>query len=121
MDKEIIIDGVGCAFYDNGKCENPNGMSCNCINNAVCYYKELKRLEQENTDLKAENERLNRCLMEELHHEGEKIRETIKYKHTLQEIKAITENAYCLTNYTNKDMANFAKQILCLITKAEEE
>lgn len=57
MTKEIIIDGVnvaGCCFYNNGKCDNPNGMACNCINNAVCYFKELKHLEQENERLKEE-------------------------------------------------------------------
>lgn len=34
------------------------------------------------------------------------------YEQALQEIKQIAENAYCLTNGTNKDMAQFAKQIL---------
>jgi hypothetical protein len=53
--EEIIIDGIDvseCCFYHNSKCDNPNGMACNCINNAVCYFKELKRLEQENKRLK---------------------------------------------------------------------
>ena len=35
-----------------------------------------------------------------------------KLSKTLTEIKKIAENAYCLTNATNKDMAQFAKQIL---------
>lgn len=38
---------------------------------------------------------------------------------TLQEIKEIAENAYCLTNGINKDMANFAKQILQKISECE--
>lgn len=38
------------------------------------------KLQQENEELKAENERLNRCLMEELHHEGEALKDAIKYK-----------------------------------------
>ena len=53
MTEEIIIDGVNvseCCFYNNSKCDNPNGMACNCINNTVCYFKELKRLEQENEE-----------------------------------------------------------------------
>lgn len=37
----------------------------------------------------------------------------------LQEIKYIAENAYCLTNGINKDMANFAKQILQKISECE--
>lgn len=55
MTEEIKIDGIDvseCCFYNNGKCDNPNGMACNCINNAVCYFKELKHLEQENKELK---------------------------------------------------------------------
>ncbi len=47
------IDVSNCAFYNNGKCNNPNGMACNCRNNAICYYKELKRLEAQNRELKA--------------------------------------------------------------------
>lgn len=63
MTEEIIINCVDvseCCFYNNGKCDNPNGMACNCINNAVCYFKELKRLEQERDELKktVENQKL---------------------------------------------------------------
>lgn len=74
MKEKIIIDGVdvaGCEFYfeDNGviapdrtperanictssekSCENND--SCYC--NKDCYYKQLKRLEQENEELKEE-------------------------------------------------------------------
>lgn len=52
---EEVINGVNvaeCSFYDNGKCNNPNGMACNCCNNAICYFKELKKLETENAMLK---------------------------------------------------------------------
>lgn len=58
MTEEIIngIDVSECCFYNNGKCDNPNGMACNCINNAICYFKELKRLEQENKELRKANE-----------------------------------------------------------------
>lgn len=70
-------------------------------------------------ELKAENERLNRCLMEELHHEGEKIRETIKYKQTSQEIREIAE--FHITDADSEDIQDDMKQILDLITKAEEE
>lgn len=41
-------------------------------------------------------------------------------KQTLTEIKEIAESAYCLTNGTNKDMANFAKQILQKISEVEK-
>lgn len=39
---------------------------------------------------------------------------------TLTEIKEIAENAYCLTNATNKDMAQFAKQVLQKISEVVE-
>lgn len=69
------IDVSKCAFYNDGKCDNPNGMACNCCNNAYCYYKELQQLKAENEELK-ENIKLqedilkltirnnNRCLDE---------------------------------------------------------
>ena len=44
-----------------------------------------------------------------------------KLGQTLTEIKEIAENAYCLTNATNKDMAQFAKQILQKISEVEDE
>lgn len=75
---------------------------------------QIKKLQEENKRLKAE--------MTELEEKFLTLNgKSYSYYTTLQEIKIIAENAYCLTNYTNKDMANFAKQILCLITKAEEE
>jgi FtsZ-binding cell division protein ZapB len=45
------IDVSECCFYNNGKCDNPNGMACNCINNAICYFKELKSTRQINSEL----------------------------------------------------------------------
>lgn len=48
------INVTECCFYNNGKCNNPNGMACNCCNNIICYFKELKRLEAKNTKLKEE-------------------------------------------------------------------
>lgn len=43
-----------------------------------------------------------------------------KYKQALNEIEKLSTNAFCLTNGTNKDMSNFAKQILNIINKAKE-
>jgi hypothetical protein len=54
----------------------------------------IKELEQENT-----------------------IKTVHKYSSALKEIEKLSENAYCLTNGTNKDMAEFAKTI---ITKVNE-
>lgn len=55
------IDVSGCAFYNNGKCNNPNGMACNCCNNAYCYYKELQQLKAENDELKKQIKSCKEC------------------------------------------------------------
>ena len=86
-----------CSLIKVGKCKNVNIFLQQSRENAELKEKIKKYAkinEQETKDyaeLKAENERLNRCIMEELHHEGNAIREAIKYKQTLQEIKAIAE------------------------------
>lgn len=65
-DKEIIIDGVdvaGCKYLNKVVNEEPY---CNideehlytCSSDENCYYKQLKRLEFENAEIKAENEKL---------------------------------------------------------------
>jgi len=146
MTDKIIIDGIdisGCVHLDEWKhcniCKEliktiPNRYQClteqdlRCEYYSNCYYKQLKRLEQENASLKEEIE-IRDNLSEKFRKEALSWaniangyqKDKTKLKQTLQEIKKIAENAYCLTNYTNKDMANFAKQILVTITKAEEE
>jgi hypothetical protein len=62
-DKQIIIDGCdvsGCLYFCDGYCnDNNDGFKCN-LNSEHCYYKQLKRKEQEFEEqldqLKAENE-----------------------------------------------------------------
>jgi len=68
MTEEIIIDGVdvaGCGyFYETDKECNICGMGTDgedtfcrdCKDNSNCYYKQLKRLEQENRELRKANE-----------------------------------------------------------------
>ena len=60
MTEEIIIDGVNvaeCEFYYEGECCQTNYKNeiftkrCKC-SDKLCYYKQLKRLEQENKKLK---------------------------------------------------------------------
>lgn len=142
-DKEIIIDGVDvseCSYYSSETypytCEVWDN-ECEAQN---CYYKQLKRLEQENAELKAymdvnedfktaweelkaENERLQKltcfnCGEETLSPSGAEIYDKILvYKQTLQEIKAIAEVGQ--DKYHNGLI--LAKPILDLITKAESE
>lgn len=121
-----IIDCTKCAFYNNGKCDNPNGMSCNCINNAICYYKELKRLEQENAELKENFEgqrnaykKLNSMYEENCEYTG-------KLEQTLQDIKEIAEGIRNATYQFGQeaDQKFFNEtlgKILQKITKAESE
>ena len=59
-DKEIIIDGIkirGCGHYWNGTCHaytDNTGKFLLCINSPNCYFKQLKRKEQEWEELKRE-------------------------------------------------------------------
>ena len=83
-------------------------------------YKQLKRLEQENAELKAENERLKERQINWFNQEAN------VYKQTLQEIKAICKmdcgdcpyNQDCDCNYQECEEAKI-DDILDLITKAE--
>ena len=103
--------GDWCGAIHKGACKV---YSKDCEYNKGCYYKQLKRLEQENAELKAENERLQKltcfnCGEETLNPSGAEIYDKILvYKQTLQEIKEIAEKTGC-------------RAILDLITKVEEE
>ena len=76
------------------------------------YQLELDQLKKENDELKNLNTRLD-------NQRETYWKECKKLKKTLTEIKEIAESAYCLTNATNKDMAQFAKQILQKISECE--
>lgn len=61
MTEEIIIDGVdvsGCDFYELCGCIENNHEINECKDNPDCYYKQLKRLEQENKELKSALEKI---------------------------------------------------------------
>lgn len=75
---------------------------------------------EEISNLKAEIERLNNCLMESLTHEKNALDVSIKYKETLQEIKTIAERAFAVCD-DDCGNANKFTEILDLITKAESE
>lgn len=72
MDKQIIIDGVDVSkcqdFYIstviNGEycyCVSDNAKHLACKNNPNCYFKQLKRKEQECENLKVEEKYLKQC------------------------------------------------------------
>lgn len=96
-DKEIIIDGVdvaGCEFLCTNQMGNNclihnRGFSMNCKNTSDCYYKQLKRLEQENKELKENikdkplqcllyNDKQNKCAL---------FTKTVAYHCALEEIR----------------------------------
>ena len=90
-------------------------------------YKENNQLKVKNEKLKGELEAVyDDCkgcptCNEALYNANLYAKEYRKLKQTLTEIKEIAENTYCLTNYTNKDMAQFAKQILQKISEVEKK
>ena len=60
-DKQIIIDGVdvsGCKHYNPEQYFKCNIGCCHCEENPNCYYKQLKRKEQECEEINLTNERL---------------------------------------------------------------
>ena len=168
MDKEVIIDGVdvaGCVqlieepFY-------PCGLGGECEGWDNCYYKQLKRLEQENADLKKYIERMDKPVVEvidadialentELKAENEQLKALcdtyktcyqakhsdikcllLKYRTTLQEIKAIAEAPKLFIDFSETKTATEVRydyaaicnelelrlhKVLELITKVEEE
>jgi predicted RNase H-like nuclease (RuvC/YqgF family) len=86
MTEEIIIDGVnvaGCEFYFKDKkysCDlsfiNQEEL-CKCDDVQDCYYKQLKRLEQENKDLKDNNNHLQ-AIIDDGRAENKRFREENK-------------------------------------------
>lgn len=124
-DKQIIIDGCdvsGCEHYD-GVCLGNHHYKW-CKDNDNCYYKQLKRKEQEceaykmeaeegkeiNAELKAENEHLSEKEEEARHY----LEEAEKFKNCVSEIKSL-----CYEQDLNEDF--FACEILQKISECEAE
>ena len=102
MDKQIIIDGVdvsGCEYYD----KNKPSLTCTCEEYSCsecynCYYKQLKRKEQECNKLyiqlkadeeyhKEEENTLRKIIKNKEERNIELYKENNKLKQTLAEIK----------------------------------
>ena len=108
---------------------------------ANILFDNVRRLEQENAELKAENERLKRenvmLLGQLVINDGEDVTVQIsksqfdeynKFRTTLQEIKEVAEEIidiyypdYYDEGFEEDIVTEFAKQVLDLITKAESE
>ena len=106
MTKEIIIDGVNvaeCYFYYKGECRcelncidlyknktivelaqrNPEHNYMECKPSENCYFKQLKRLQEENEGLKKRQITKNGFICD--------CEQNAKYKQALEEIKNIAE------------------------------
>lgn len=150
--KQIIIDGVnvsGCEHYDDLNCyayRDSCGYPLDCKDNHNCYYKQLKRKEQECNQLEAENEQLmeafeditesrieicNQCgkqtdynipckQIRNLDYDLQlEIKENNKLKQVLGEIKKIIE--WHITNADSEDVYDNMKQILKLISEVNDD
>lgn len=105
MTEEIIIDGVnvaGCGAYKDKHCKDKTSiMFCDtnlCSNYPYCYYKQLKRLEQENNAYKQSEQEATEIIAElkEYSQRMENQRENYykeykKYRSALEEINLILD------------------------------
>jgi septation ring formation regulator EzrA len=115
MDK-VIIDGVDVSeckhFYSDEMCDSEQTLSCVCVKNKECEYKQLKRLEQENERLKEEITKLS-----DPRYQISKVNEGYynrmnTYKQALQEIRDITGSIIGNANATYTDFYNKLSDIL---------
>lgn len=139
MTEEIIIDGVdvaGCEFIGDIKSKFVKCTSWvhnskkqvsghwDCRENKNCYYKQLKRLEQERDELKQENERLKEKVKDLDAMTGIfSARLAEKYKSALEEIRIYINrcrNSLCDSNceYWNNCKGNY--NIDNILTKINE-
>lgn len=113
MTEEIIIDGVNvaeCCYKDGVICRLNLPCGMECCDNPNCYYKQLKRLEQENKELKEEKQTIKSYLGIDSKTILERLEELDEWKHNdklllwkyssaLEEIKSIITLAYKVEDY----------------------
>ena len=125
-DKQMIIDGVdvsGCSYYQHNMCTATKddygdcSLCCQDYDMNDCYYKQLKRKEQECEELKHKVELMMDCASCKVD----------EYKQTLAEIKEICnsveniENINSLYDAKLSGMYLQAHKILQKISKCEVE
>lgn len=125
-DKQIIIDGVdvsGCEHYEDLNCfayRDSCGYPLDCKDNPNCYYKQLKRKEQECEELKKiiqRHDNDNNALLKEV--EDKLCEYYRRYRECLTDIKEIAEkdfNHTCWETYARQ-----LKQILQKISECKGE
>ena len=111
MTEEIIINDVnvaGCCYYefknDTGKwcdltCTRDNAPVFRCEKMPNCYYKQLKRLEQENAELSIRVANLNERFINGFNYNEH------RYKQALEEIREVLEKSckQCKNEYLSED------------------
>ena len=133
MTDKIIIKNAHCVYFEGqtGLCKAKEFTKCNPVNCKLYTIDDLstilelqeklqaKELECESLKLRFEKLRqFNKKLIAEKFEIGCR---NIRYKNLCNEIEKISITAYCLTNGTNKDMSDFAKQIINNINRTREE
>ena len=141
----IYIDGVdvaGCKYLNKVVNEEPY---CNideehlytCSSDENCYYKQLKRLEQENKELKEVKEQLKKWNDENLKRQGEMQlwidlaeEQRKKYRSALEEIREIEELAYYSKGISEEPLSqrdfmidainNYEQRRIKILTKINE-
>lgn len=121
-----------CEFLDKANlpkkvCNNGN-LDSDCNSNQDCIFRRWVRANKlfQAKDLECESlkqgfEKLyqfNRKIIDEKFKLGCR---NARYEQGYNEIERISINAFCLTNGTNKDMSDFAKQIINNINRTKEE
>ena len=108
--KGVLIPITECKYFEGiGDCKDSKGL---CVDNDNCYFKQLKRLQEENEELKTENEQLKKpCLvMPKVNQLAVPIEEYEKLHKALKEIRGIAEHwlkndwscYYCRSNMDEK-------------------
>ena len=105
MTDKQIIDGSDCGYYNKGICWNEDVAIKHCAECDYCYHKTVKALREQleaykmeaeegkeiNAELKAENEELKNFHINLVGVKECEIKELLKLKQTLTEIKEIAE------------------------------
>lgn len=130
-DKEqIIIDGVdvaGCKYFNRFRniCHNKN-LCCDCEKNQDCYYKQLKRKEQECEEHRSNAESYCKSYQYSCVVNGKITDKALKYKQALDEIAAHYQKVIKnITNYDDSYDASISIEALHnisdIINKAKEQ
>lgn len=114
MTKEIIIDGVdvakceflrNCIIPDNYGCKIDDSLCCDVDN---CYYKQLKRLEQQNEKLKKEVKQIGSDFIKK----GDYVRELEQENERLKEELEKIRNNKCVDCISNLISKNHKKALI---------